>query len=197
MIHFISLMYANFDNCFYYQEFLISWILWELCPFELRNFPKFTTGQYVCVLKFICITLFYLKKKQLSKFAYIREKRGITPTKFRRSKIPGNMHNYIWFPYYPPSFMKFCSVVSEELPWQTVWWTGGRTGQKQCLLHIVFYFHHFEWISQQICHLEYFLLCHNEVSRRSRMSRLIYMRYRISSNRRPRGECIFKIGGGN
>jgi hypothetical protein len=27
------------------QEILISWILWELmlCPFELRNFPKFTT----------------------------------------------------------------------------------------------------------------------------------------------------------
>jgi hypothetical protein len=35
----------------------------------------------------------------------------ITPTKFRRSKFPGNMHNYIWCPYYLPSFMKFCSVV--------------------------------------------------------------------------------------
>jgi prolyl-tRNA synthetase len=43
---------------------------------------------------------------------------GITPTKFRRSKFPGNMHNYIWCPYYLPSFMKFCSVVSEELHWQ-------------------------------------------------------------------------------
>jgi hypothetical protein len=31
------------------------------------------------------------------------------------SKFPGNMHNYIWCPYYLPSFMKFCSVVSEEL----------------------------------------------------------------------------------
>jgi hypothetical protein len=30
-------------SCAYYQEILISWILWELCPFELRNFPKFTT----------------------------------------------------------------------------------------------------------------------------------------------------------
>ena len=39
----------------------------------------------------------------------------ITPTKFRGSKFPGNMHNYIWCPYYLPSFMKFCSVVSEEL----------------------------------------------------------------------------------
>ena len=42
----------------------------------------------------------------------------ITPTKFRGSKLPGNMHNYIWCPYYLPSFMKFCSVVSEELCWQ-------------------------------------------------------------------------------
>ena len=30
-------------SCAYYQEILIAWILWELCPFELRNFPKFTT----------------------------------------------------------------------------------------------------------------------------------------------------------
>jgi hypothetical protein len=33
-------------------------------------------------------------------------------------KFPGNMHNYIWCPYYLPSFMKLCSVVSEELHWQ-------------------------------------------------------------------------------
>ena len=33
------------------------------------------------------------------------------------------MHNYIWCPYYLPSFMKFCSVVSEELRWQTEWRT--------------------------------------------------------------------------
>ena len=39
----------------------------------------------------------------------------ITPTKFRGSTFPGNMHNYIWCPYYLPSFMKFSSVVSEEL----------------------------------------------------------------------------------
>jgi hypothetical protein len=71
--------------------------------------------------------------------------RGITPTKFRRSKFPGNMHNYIWCPYYLPGFMKFCSVVSEELRWQTVWRTdgqdknnmsphksGGRHNQKEC-----------------------------------------------------------------
>jgi hypothetical protein len=33
----------------------------------------------------------------------------------------------LWCPYYLPSFMKFCSVVSEELRWQT----DRRTGQKQ------------------------------------------------------------------
>jgi hypothetical protein len=31
-------------SCAYYQEILIAWILWELCPFELGNFPKLTTG---------------------------------------------------------------------------------------------------------------------------------------------------------
>ena len=30
-------------SCANYQEILIAWILLELCPFELRNFPKFTT----------------------------------------------------------------------------------------------------------------------------------------------------------
>jgi hypothetical protein len=42
----------------------------------------------------------------------------ITPTTFRGSTFPGNMHNYIWYPYYLPSLMKFCSVVAEELRWQ-------------------------------------------------------------------------------
>ena len=46
--------------------------------------------------------------------------RDITPTKFRQSKFPGYMHNRILCPYYLPSFMKFCSVVSKELCWQTV-----------------------------------------------------------------------------
>jgi hypothetical protein len=36
------------------------------------------------------------------------------------------MNNYIWCPYYQPSFMKFCSIVSKELHWQTVWWTDGQ-----------------------------------------------------------------------
>ena len=45
------------------------------------------------------------------------------------------MHNYIWCPYHLPSFMKFCSVVSEELRWQTVW----RTGQKQYVSIIILY----------------------------------------------------------
>jgi hypothetical protein len=33
-------------SCAYYQESLISWILWELCPFELKHFPKYTTIKY-------------------------------------------------------------------------------------------------------------------------------------------------------
>jgi hypothetical protein len=30
-------------SCAYYQEILIPQILWELCPFELKNFPKYTS----------------------------------------------------------------------------------------------------------------------------------------------------------
>ena len=30
-------------SCTYYQEILIAWILLELCPFEHRNFPKYTS----------------------------------------------------------------------------------------------------------------------------------------------------------
>jgi hypothetical protein len=30
-------------SCAYYQEILIPEILWELYPFELKNFPKYTS----------------------------------------------------------------------------------------------------------------------------------------------------------
>jgi hypothetical protein len=83
-------------SCTYYQEILIAWILWELCPFELRNF-------YIYIYIQVSVRDITLQ---------------ITPTKFRGSTFPGNMHNYIWCPYYLPNFMKFCSVVSEELCWQ-------------------------------------------------------------------------------
>jgi hypothetical protein len=86
-------------SCAYYQEILIAWILWELCPFELRNFPKFT-------IEAAC--------------QHNSSETSIAPTKCRRSTFPGNMHNYICCPYYLPSFMKFCSVVAEELCWQTL-----------------------------------------------------------------------------
>jgi hypothetical protein len=43
-------------SCAYYQEIVIAWILWELCPFELRNFPKFPT-EAACG---ICILLCWL-----------------------------------------------------------------------------------------------------------------------------------------
>jgi hypothetical protein len=112
-------------SCAYYQEILIAWILWELCPFEFRNFPKFTTeaacqhnssettGQNFMKLgRYIYIYI------QVSVRDITLECLQITPTKFRWSTFPGNMHNYIWCPYYLPSFMKFCPVVSEELCWQ-------------------------------------------------------------------------------
>ena len=44
--------------------------------------------------------------------------RGITPTKKRGSIFSADMHNYIWWPIYIPSFMIIGSVVSEELIWQ-------------------------------------------------------------------------------
>jgi hypothetical protein len=31
------------SSCAYYQEILIAWIVWELCPCELNFFPKYTT----------------------------------------------------------------------------------------------------------------------------------------------------------
>jgi hypothetical protein len=30
-------------SCAYYQEILIAGIMWGLCPFEIRNFPKYTS----------------------------------------------------------------------------------------------------------------------------------------------------------
>jgi hypothetical protein len=51
-------------------------------------------------------------------FGNFKIQRDITPTKFRQPKFPGYMHICILCPYYLPSFMKFCSVVSEEVCWQ-------------------------------------------------------------------------------
>jgi hypothetical protein len=78
------------------------------CPYYLPSFMKFCS----VVSEELCW--------QAASEVYFGklDQRGITPTKFRESKFPGNMHNCIWCPYYLPSFMKFCSVVSEELYWQ-------------------------------------------------------------------------------
>ena len=47
------------------------------------------------------------------------------------------MHNYIWCSCYIPRFVKFGSVVWEELHWQPLWWPNRhkdrQTSQKQCL----------------------------------------------------------------
>jgi hypothetical protein len=56
--------------------------LWELCPFELRNFLKFTTK-----------AASQRNSSETTEQNFI--KLGRTPTKFRGSKFPGNMHNYI------------------------------------------------------------------------------------------------------
>ena len=39
-------------SCAYYQEILIAWILWELCSFELRNFPNFVGVMLLWTSKF-------------------------------------------------------------------------------------------------------------------------------------------------
>ena len=77
------------------------------CPYYLPSFMKFCS----VVSEELCW-------QAASEVYFGKFQRGITPTKFRGSKIPGDMHNYIWCPYYLPSFMKFCLVVSEELRWQ-------------------------------------------------------------------------------
>ena len=80
------------------------------CPYYLPSFMKFCSvvSEELCwqAASEVYFGIFFLVQ------------RDITPTKFKGSKFPGNMHNYIWCPYYLPSFMKFCSVVSEELHWQ-------------------------------------------------------------------------------
>jgi hypothetical protein len=79
------------------------------CPYFLPCFMKFCS----VVPEELCwqaVLEVYFGKCLSSK--------GHISHKFRRSKFPGNMHNYIWRPYYLPCFMKFCSVVSEELCWQ-------------------------------------------------------------------------------
>ena len=79
------------------------------CPYYLPGFMKFCSvvSEELC---WQAASVVYFGKFQVQ--------RGISPTKFRGSTFPGNMHNYIWCPYYLPSFIKFCSVVSEKLRWQ-------------------------------------------------------------------------------
>jgi hypothetical protein len=79
------------------------------CPYYLWSFMQFCS----VVSEELC----WQAASELY-FVKIQVQRGITPTKFRRSTFIDNMHNYIWCPYYLPTFMKFCSVVSEELRWQ-------------------------------------------------------------------------------
>jgi hypothetical protein len=92
------------------QTFLCQWVFYLQFSWKNAN----SKHQRPCSFRGVVLTSCFS-----SKFREISQvQRDITPTKFRRSKFPGNMHNYIWCPYYLPSFMKFCSVVSEELRWQ-------------------------------------------------------------------------------
>jgi hypothetical protein len=74
------------------------------CPYYLPSFMKF------CLV--VSSELWWQAASEVY-FGKFQVQRGITPTKFRGSTFPGNMHNYIWSTYYLPSFMKFCSVVSD------------------------------------------------------------------------------------
>ena len=79
------------------------------CPYYLLSFMKFCS----VVSEELC-----WQAASEVYFGKFLSSKGYNSHKFKRSKFPGNMHNYIWCPYYLPSFMKFCSVVSEELRWQ-------------------------------------------------------------------------------
>jgi hypothetical protein len=90
------------------------------CPYYLPSFMKFCS----VVSEELC-----WQAASVVNFGKFLSSKGHNSHKIQAIKIPGNMHNYIWCPYYLPSFMKFCWVVSEELHWQTVWqtdrWTDG------------------------------------------------------------------------
>ena len=85
------------------------------CPYYLPSFMKF------CLV--VSEELHWQAASEVYLGKFLSSKGHNSHKKCRGSKFPGNIHNYIWCPYYlhVPSFMKFCSVVSEELRWQTVW----------------------------------------------------------------------------
>ena len=113
LFHIVMAKFPIPENCSAY----VPMILKEFCSSKINGlvlknfFREIVTLWYTLVHTYIhCI--------QVSVRDITLECLQITPTKFRGSTFPGNMHNYIWCPYYLPSFMKFCSVVSEELRWQ-------------------------------------------------------------------------------
>ena len=113
LFHIVMAKFPIPENCSAY----VPMILKEFCSSKINGlvmknfFREIVTLWYTLVHTYIhCI--------QVSVRDITLECLQITPTKFRGSKFPGNLHNYIWCPYYLPSFMKFCSIVSEELHWQ-------------------------------------------------------------------------------
>jgi hypothetical protein len=111
LFHIVMVKFPIPENCSTY----VPMILKEFCSSKInglvmKNFFQGNSDIMIDSCTYICI--------QVSVRDITLECLQITPTKFRGSTIPGNMHNYIWCPYYLPSFMKLCSVVSEELCWQ-------------------------------------------------------------------------------
>jgi hypothetical protein len=120
-----------------WQEFFFYLQLWSTrTKFILESFMTVRSDPYVCLMfvfsqLLFCFwlvteTTFNLDSPAtlnnqyfiLVRFYYSSNEYYVSPhfggsMKCRGSTFPGNKHNYIWCPYYLPSFMKFCSVVSK------------------------------------------------------------------------------------
>ena len=111
LFHIVMAKFPIPENCSAH----VPMILKVFCPSKINGLVMKTfSGKYWHYDRLLYIYIYI----QVSVRNITLECLQITPTKFRGSTFPGNMHNYIWCPYYLPRFMKFCSVVSEELHWQ-------------------------------------------------------------------------------
>jgi hypothetical protein len=115
LFHIVMAKFPIPENCSAYVPMIIK----EFCSSKINGLMmKTCSGKYWHYDRLLYIYIYiYI---QVSVRDITLECLQITPTKFRWSTFPGNMHNHIWCPYYLPSFMKFCFVVSEELCWQAV-----------------------------------------------------------------------------
>ena len=111
LFHIVMAKFPIPENCSAH----VPMILKVFCPSKINGLVMKTfSGKYWHYDRLLYIYIYI----QVSVRNITLECLQITSTKFGGSTIPGKMHNYIWCPYYLPSFMKFCLVVSEELHWQ-------------------------------------------------------------------------------